>query len=886
MSFAARRPGSADRGGSRAGAASAAGRSTIPGSRAASTILGVVAEKAVLSRPSSGVASKPPLVERAAGLAASATPGAGARRPRPTAARDVSRAAGVSRARSPPSPAGTRGAGVVDPKSPNPRAKKTTRVARAGEDATEASAAAPPERGARRSGASGGERVADVVGESSTPDSSEESSSASSTRRTNRASSPASSPAVSSKKATTTRDEDAAACANEETRANARDGDDVREEAPKKKATDDPSPARPPWSSKPAKPSKPSEPAPAEETGGGWPPVESIAPRKKPPVPKTPTKKREKPPSNPAKTVSIEMSGGDASEAQRAKTAARKAREAEAARAKAANRLKLSKRAAELAAEATVARREAAARAERDRVAESRRVPPHVRSVLRETKIALDDASARESARAWAKFTPGQLRCQLEASKVVERRENASRFSDALKARTRKADALRPTMAYGDCTPLNAHEQKVRFLKQWSVYERTRKPADKPADPTFEYADAEAAELQLRAYGPPRDDLLREAERIMREKIDRFGSEGDAYERSAWGGSRVTREGLEATVARYLAELGEDASDKITLEWHEHLATPSMKMRRDPNNGGRGSIGVLHLPADASSHPKHFRESWIAALLDHEIGTHFVCAHNDAATGAHVRGTYGEHGGSHFSRGGTRRAVTLRQHLVTEEGLATINTHAAAGVKLLWGPALAYWTRWMGTRMGFVELFEALAPYAPSPNARWAQCYRCKRGLVDTGEKRAWAKDQCYFEGAWRLLEGREQFDFRLLHSGRIAMEEHASARSAWLKFSQSKLVERCPTVVPPFLRVPGEYEAKLEEIAVANKVPKRDDAAIRTLAGWPAHRRGQGQGGDRARANKATANAATCANAAALGAKESDRGGKAATPPRGVLTT
>ena len=107
MSFAARRPGSADRGGSRAGAASAAGRSTIPGSRAASTVLGVVAEKAVLSRPSSGVASKPPLVERAAGLAASATPGAaGARRPRPTAARDVSRAAGVSRARSPRPPRG------------------------------------------------------------------------------------------------------------------------------------------------------------------------------------------------------------------------------------------------------------------------------------------------------------------------------------------------------------------------------------------------------------------------------------------------------------------------------------------------------------------------------------------------------------------------------------------------------------------------------------------------------------------------------------------------------------------------------------------------------------------------------------------------------------
>ena len=211
---------------------------------------------------------------------------------------------------------------------------------------------------------------------------------------------------------------------------------------------------------------------------------------------------------------------------------------------------------------------------------------------------------------------------------------------------------------------------------------------------------------------------------------------------------------------------------------------------------------MLHLPRDAAAHPKHFREAWVEALLDHEIGTHFVCAHNDAAVGEHVRGTFAPGGGRSVAT--TRRNVTPREHLVTEEGLATINTHMAARVKLLWGPALAYWTRWMGSRMGFSELFEALAPHVPSPAARWTQCYRCKRGLVDTSEKRALAKDQCYLEGAWRLLEGRRLIDFRLLHSGRISMEEYAAAKSAWLKFSQSRVRDKCETVTPHFLKTGG----------------------------------------------------------------------------------
>ena len=40
-----------------------------------------------------------------------------------------------------------------------------------------------------------------------------------------------------------------------------------------------------------------------------------------------------------------------------------------------------------------------------------------------------------------------------------------------------------------------------------------------------------------------------------------------------------------------------------------------------------------------------------------------------------------------------KRRVTAREALVTEEGIATLNTLLSSKVKLLWGPALAYWTR-------------------------------------------------------------------------------------------------------------------------------------------------------------------------------------------------
>ena len=195
-------------------------------------------------------------------------------------------------------------------------------------------------------------------------------------------------------------------------------------------------------------------------------------------------------------------------------------------------------------------------------------------------------------------------------------------------------------------------------------------------------------------------------------------------------------------------------------------------------------------------------------MLDHEIGTHFAIAANDAAQGDALRDAGAAFGGgpggvddvrahanangfpSHKakSRGfGVSGAATPRERLVTEEGLATLNTHRCAGVKILYGPALAYWTRWHASKLTFCELFEKLEEHVPSANARWTQCVRSKRGLVETKQRKACAKDQCYFEGAVRLLEARRLLDFKLLHGGKIALEEYADAKQAMLRHSQRR---------------------------------------------------------------------------------------------------
>lgn len=469
-----------------------------------------------------------------------------------------------------------------------------------------------------------------------------------------------------------------------------------------------------------------------------------------------------------------------------------------------------------------------------------------------------------------------------ERQRAQECLERRGRFSDALLLKQKRADARRPTMAYGELCPLNAGEEKIKFLRGYERYKRGV-ATELPPDPVFEYADPEAARVAMRRWGLPRDEFLAHAERVIAKRRELFPprravpeqtpkaenalrtfpteesvlqtrldesrtevpethdredpeieederddddtdekDDTDSFARAAWG-ERVATQALEEEARRYLAK--HEIADVVTLRWHDDLSTPSMTTTtsRDPHTGVSIAKGVLHLPRSCSddcadkikmkcpregSRKKFYRKRWIAALLDHEIGTHFAIAANDAAQGDALRDAGTAFGGgsggiddtrsfmnangfpSNKAKGrgfGASGAATPRERLVTEEGLATLNTHRCAGVKILYGPALAYWTRWHASKLSFSELFERLEEHIPSVNARWTQCVRSKRGLVETKQRKACAKDQCYFEGAVRLLEARRLLDFKLLHGGKIALEEYADAKQAALRHSQRR---------------------------------------------------------------------------------------------------
>ena len=443
------------------------------------------------------------------------------------------------------------------------------------------------------------------------------------------------------------------------------------------------------------------------------------------------------------------------------------------------------------------------------------------------------------------------------AKELLSRR---SEFSEKLLVREKNANEKRPTMAYGKLCPLNLQSEKGKFLTSWSLYKAQESLGNKsgdantklPADPVFQYADPEAARVAMRRWGVASDAYLAEATEIMKKKKEKFpttrtclddvcdvdvndGSDVDeedygatrandssdtsldddktSYAHHCWG-PKVEPEALLESAMRYLHKHG--VSDLVDIRWHKNLTAPSMTTTnsRDSLTGQlvcRGTLHLPELPPDASSQSRcvsKYRVKWIDALLDHEIGTHFCIAVNDAANGESLRDAGCVFGGcatiddprrraytsaTNFpkatSRGyGPRGPASPRERLVTEEGLACLNTHKNSSTKILHGPALAYFTRWHASKMGFSELFAFLEPHVPRVAQRWSACVRSKRGLTNASEKTAaCAKDQCYFEGAVRILRARKLLDFSILHGGKVSLEEYADAKNARRRFSMRR---------------------------------------------------------------------------------------------------
>ena len=353
-----------------------------------------------------------------------------------------------------------------------------------------------------------------------------------------------------------------------------------------------------------------------------------------------------------------------------------------------------------------------------------------------------------------------------------------------------KLAALRPT---------NEAEERERFFAALSAGERY--------EPQLRYAQPRrAAEIRSSCDKHLSDEYGEIAQRIMRGVIDAHGSEA-AYCENVWGRT-IERPEVDAACDAYLAQNGFDG--EVDFIWSPHtLVTTCLGSK-------------VHLV----TRPRYYREARLASLLDHEVGTHFVRAHNH-------RKVFGR------AKWASRTTGWL---LSTEEGLATINTVRsyddkaraqpsptrrarrrataltvpACALQRLWVPALHYHACALASRLSFSSLWHELSDNLLGDDAErlWTTCMRCKRGLEDTGAPGGYYKDQANLRGAVRLLAARREIDFTLLHCVRVSIEDFPRATpAAWRACAAGRVL------LPRFVSEADAYRRELDEIAAANGI-------------------------------------------------------------------
>ena len=290
---------------------------------------------------------------------------------------------------------------------------------------------------------------------------------------------------------------------------------------------------------------------------------------------------------------------------------------------------------------------------------------------------------------------------------------------------------------------------------------------------------------------------------------------------------------IEAVVRAYLEDL--KILELVSIKWMDSKVCASASMITSSEPGGLIK-GTLHLVKGRA-----MSQNRLMCLLHHEIGTHYVRALNHHLRGLRPPGA---------KNGCLIKGLALRE-LITEEGLATLNTLLASDSLSLSSPALSYYAQCRAMHLGFTDLFLELGERVPhlTSTVRWAYCFRSKRGLRDTSIAGAFGKDRAYLEGAIRILQQRDSLDFRILHAGKVSLEDYEEARRHGpplrdnLRASCTPLLgagshvsgpprgtrrqdENLQVRIPHFLRNEKHYRARLDSIAAANGIAQANGIA------------------------------------------------------------
>ena len=330
--------------------------------------------------------------------------------------------------------------------------------------------------------------------------------------------------------------------------------------------------------------------------------------------------------------------------------------------------------------------------------------------------------------------------------------------------------------------PLNEASERATFIEKLSKAQ--------PYEPQLQYADPEKASAIRSACD---QHLTAEFEALARTVVEGihhdYGCE-DSYCDAVWGRQLQSSE-VDCACDAYLEQ--NNLHGKVLFEWSPNVLVTMCGVPKE----GPGKVRLV-------TRPNYYRETRLASLLDHEVGTHYVRSHNHKQA---------------YRKGRPPFAHRAGWLLGTEEGLATLNTNKAYADKRLWVPAIHYLATLLASRLPFSQLWLELGKYigADDHERLWTICLRVKRGMTDTGQPGGYYKDGANWVGAVRLLRRRREIDFRLLHCVRVSIEDFPRAIGAARSALASGTV-----VLPAFVRDDAAlqaYLAALDEIAAANGV-------------------------------------------------------------------
>jgi len=309
--------------------------------------------------------------------------------------------------------------------------------------------------------------------------------------------------------------------------------------------------------------------------------------------------------------------------------------------------------------------------------------------------------------------------------------------------------------------PINKMEEKRRFF------------FDVQYNPQFVY-EKPISSAEFHKYGEVSAEYLKIGRSILDAVIGKWKTEVAFLEEVE--GQPLSKEQFAVTVREYLKKYGMDQQVKIT--YSPNFVSPTSMQ----GNEMRVRLPISH------------RAKRILGTLDHEIGTHYFRRLNEDKQ----------------PWAGKREAFGLSPYLETEEGLAILHAHLSLPTPMLWFSALFYYAVYQASKLSFAELFADLRQYVTDKERRWNMCVRAKRGMTDTSQPGAIAKDQVYLRGTIKVLAWlrEHEYDPRPLYWGKIALEDVEKAQRINPTFQP---------LVPEFLQDLKHYAKQVKKIEKEN---------------------------------------------------------------------